>query len=112
MIEGPPTHENPELDPNTLNFNQLEQAYRLARITFTQVDDGFRSVNGDVITIAEINGVFKIQRFPDGRGRQELHVAMTNAPHDGILRSGSRDKAQMMDALRDLLEQTGNRIIK
>jgi len=108
MIEGEPTHESPELDPNTLSFRQLEQAYALARTTFTELDNGFRSVNGDVITIAERQGVFKIVQFP-GSDRQELHGGVMG---NQMLQSGSRNKEEMMNGIRALLEQTGNRIIK
>ena len=110
MIEGEPRPESPELDPSTLSFRQLEQAYGLARTTFTETDNGFKSVNGDVIAITEINGVFKIQSFP-GQDRQELHRAILDNLN-AMLRSGSRNREEMMNGIRALLEQTGNRIIK
>jgi len=110
MIEGQPTHESPELNPSTLSFRQLEQAYALAQTTFTQIDDGFRSVNGDIIAIEERDGVFKMVKFPDS-SRQELHRAMMSDSHK-MLKSGSRNKEEMMNGIRALLEQTGNRIIK
>jgi len=108
MIEGEPIHESPELNPSTLRFRQLEQAYALARTTFTQLDNGFKSVNGDVITIAEKQGVFKIVQFPGG-DRQELHRGVLD---NQMLQSGSRNKEEMMNGIRTLLEQTGNRIIE
>lgn len=110
MIEGEPRPESPEIDPNTLSFEQLEQAYGLARTTFTETENGFRSVNGDVIAIREINGVFKIESFP-GQDRRELHRAILDNSN-AFLRSGSNNKEEMMAGIRALLESTGNRIIE
>jgi hypothetical protein len=110
MIEGPPTPESPELDPNTLSFRQLEQAYALARTTFTETENGFRSVNGDVITIREIKGVFRIESFP-AQDRQELHRAIIENSN-AFLRIGSPNRKEMMNGIRDLLKKTGNRIIE
>ena len=106
MTEGEPTHESPELDPNTLSFRQLEQAYALARTTFTQLDDGFKCVNGEAVMIAERQGVFKIVELPN---RTEVHNGVFS---NKMLGSGSRNKTEMMNEIRALLESTGNRIIE
>lgn len=108
MTEDEPIHESHEINPNTLSFRQLEQAYALARTTFTQLPYGFKSVNGDVIAIEERQGVFRIVQFP-GRDRQELHRGVLD---NRMLQIGSHDKEEMINGIRALLEQTGNRIIE
>lgn len=110
MLDGEPRPENRELDPNTLSFRQLEQAYALAQTSFAQTDNGFRSVNGDTITIGERNGIFIIVEFPNHK-RQDLHFAVESGAYQ-MLKRGSSSREEIMNGVRTLLEQTGNRIIE
>lgn len=100
-----------EIDPNNFSFRQLKEAYELAPTTFTQIEDGFISASGDEIIIGKPGNNFKLKRFP-GTNRQDLHREILSESHDSILRTGSPNKEEMINAIKNLLEKTGNRIIE
>lgn len=104
-----PQIESHEFDATTLNFHELEQAYALATTTFTQTEDGFKSVSGDEITIVKIGETFRIQRFP-GTHRQDVNLLLTTTYK--WLRAGSPDREKMINGIHALLEEAGCRIIQ
>ncbi len=112
MSEIPYTEENPEFDASELTFEQLKQAVELARTTFTQTENGFRNVNGDVIEIKESKGVYKIVNFPAQSRCPKLHNEVMFTPEGEIIQKGSPDREEMIAAIKALLEKTENRIIE
>lgn len=103
--------ESREIDPKNLSFKELQEAYKLAHTTFTEVDDGFVSVDGSKISLRQVGEKFKINGFPDSRNNQELHRLILSE-HYNILRNGSPDKEVMINTIRKLLEEAGKRIIE
>ncbi|MFA6305172.1 MAG: hypothetical protein WC651_00375 [Candidatus Gracilibacteria bacterium] len=104
--------EREVVDPANLNFNELSAAYELAHTTFRVTEDGFESIDGDKIVVREVNGVYKVRRFPDSTRRQSFHLEALNGPHSHLIKNGTTNKEELMAALRAMIEKTGNRIIE
>jgi len=64
---------------------------------------------GDVVTIIENGTIYKIAQISDHLG--DFHRYILHGPNK-ILDKGSDDKEKMMQALREMIEQTGGRIIE
>lgn len=102
---------NPEkMDIKGLNFEDLtrlsEEVTALAKTSFRQTETGFANVNGDGIYILERNGSYRIgsisDRLPDFH-RLVLH---------GQLNKSWPDREKLMQALQEMIEGLGNRIIE
>ena len=101
------------LDLGKLNFEQLKKTYeevnKLAAISFSQTENGFRNVRGDVIWISETEeGVFELRDVSSSL--RDIHRLL--ATENSVLNKGSKDKAEIMQAMREVLEKFGNRIIE
>jgi len=106
-------HEGREtFNPADLNFDELKDAYELAHTTFRVTNDGFESIDGDTITIHEIHGVYKVSSFPDSQRRQSFHNEALHGPNRDLITKGTKNKEELMAALRAMIEKMGNRIIE
>ncbi len=107
-------HENPEkMDFNKLNFNELEELSKevteLAKSSFKQIENGYKNINGDAVTIQETKGVYEISSISSKLSDFHGYVLDSN---NEILYGGNIDKEEMMKALKKMIEEFGNRIIE
>ena len=107
-------NENQEkINLEKLNFEELQQLSKevteLAKTTFTETEDGFQNVNGKKILIKEIYDKYTIagidSRLADFH-RYILHES------DGKLEKGFDDKEELIQEIRKMIEETGNRIVE
>ncbi len=114
MPEKPPMNlEKPkEFDPKGLNFDELKAAYELAHTTFKMREDGFESVDGDIILIKQINDRYRIAELPASDRRQNLQRELFHGENSELFRKGTLDKAAIMSAMKKALEKIGNQIIE
>lgn len=104
--------EREAVNPANLNFNELRAAYKLAHTTFRETAAGFESIDGDKILIGEVRGVYKVVDFPDRGRRESFDHEVLHGSHGGLIQNGTNNKEELMAALRAMIEETGNRIIK
>ncbi|MDD4333486.1 MAG: hypothetical protein PHT51_05255 [Patescibacteria group bacterium] len=115
-MQETPTKENNPYSPENLEklgFEELQNTFKitseLAKTTFKRVENGFANANGDGIYIKEGAGGWKISEISNTLKDSHRLVATGD---NKILQTGSTDKEELMKAIREMLEATGNRIIE
>lgn len=110
MLEESKNPENLELQG--LSFAELERAFRetqrLAATSFGQTENGFRNAQGEGIYIREAKGIFKLSEISPSL--RDIHTFLATHPNS-VLTNGSANKEEMMSAIKNMLEELGNRII-
>ncbi|MFA6106752.1 MAG: hypothetical protein WC745_03730 [Patescibacteria group bacterium] len=106
--------ENPEkIDLTKLNFQELEaifnKASELAENTFTEKENGFVNIQRDGIIIMEAEGKWRITRQRPWPKFFETYIMQNATP---VFTEGSKNKQELMSAIREAIEQSGNRIIE
>jgi len=95
-----------------LNFADLKRLHeataRLAATTFIEVENGFRSVNGDGIFIRKQGDVYRLAGFIP---LPSFSLWLSSHPNSVLVR-GSVNKDEMLRATREMIEELGNRIIE
>lgn len=94
-------------------FTELQEAHQelteLAKKTFQQTENGFRNVEGDGIYVQETAKGCKLSEI--SRELKRVHeFIVTHA--DSVLAQGAQDKATMMQAIKKMLVELGNRVIE
>lgn len=121
MVEG--SHENldggeggsEKIDFQKMKFEHLEQALKevreLAATSFKQSGDEFYNAEGHGMSVSERNGVWRIAGI--NRSLRRVHEYVGGG-HRGnpILTQGSSNKEEVIQAVREMLEELGNRIIE
>ena len=97
----------------SLSFEELKRLSKdvseLAKISFEEIENGFRNVNGDAITIWEENDRFEIGSISDSL--RDFHKYILDAD-SAVLNKGSNNKEELMQAIRDMIRKFGNRIVE
>lgn len=114
MGEQPTPQENLAYeDFSGLNFVQLEKVFRdiseLAKKTWTREGDRFKNANGDGVSAEYRSGVYRpiflSEKFP------EFARHLMQNPQS-ILAEGSSDKEAVLQAIQEMIEVYGNRVIE
>lgn len=109
MEEKDLSPENQDL--TELDFEQLRKAFKnaaeLAGKSFKETGNGFKNANGNGIYIARRWESYQICEC----SLPEFHNYIVAHP-GSVLQTGSPDKETMMQALRKMIEELGNRIIE
>lgn len=96
-------------DPHQLTFAQLKEAHNLARISYKLTDSGIRNIEGGGATIVMRKGLWRVSTTDYDIPKFSFYMAT----HAGsILENGSPDKTAMLNALREMMEELGYRIIE
>ena len=104
--------ESPEkINLEKLNFKELQQlsgeVVKLAETTFEETENRFKNVNGKEILIKKMYDKYVIagidNRLTDFHGYLDYNNA---------LREGFTNKEELMQKVRKMIEETGNRIVE
>ncbi len=120
MPETPPENrpneqieKSKEINLAELSFEELEKLLKetkeLARKTFKQVENGFVNAKGEGIYIGKVYDQYKISEA--SKSIPEFHRFLENNTNP-ILTRGSSNKEEMMQALKEMIEELEFRIIK
>lgn len=112
-IPSSPDSENPEIDFKNLNFGELKKTFqevrKLATNTFHRTEDGFVNAVGDGIGIYWVYGSFRVHGVSDTL--RDVHFFLCTNPHSDALK-GSKDKEEVVRAVKAMLEGLGKRVIE
>lgn len=109
-------NKNPEKkDPKDMNFEELKSFSKeisdLAKTSFKETENGFVNADNEYVSIIKEGGqdVYKITGISDSLPKFHFYVLHGSNKN---LEKGYIDKEEMMQAIREMIEKTGNRIIK
>lgn len=95
-----------------LSFAQLQEHYQevasLASTSFQETGNGFKNIEGNGISIGLRGNIYKITGMSDEFNKKYARFIIGNP----TLTSGSTDPAEMLDEIRSILLEQGNRIIE
>ena len=98
-----------EINLEKLNFEELQQAMELAKRSFKETENGFQNVNGNIISIKEMGDGFKIYDLSDSLTDFHRYILHES---NGKLEKSFNDKEELIQEIRKMIEETGNRIIE
>jgi hypothetical protein len=105
-----PERTERSIDLTSLSFDELQMISREMRgieeKTFRQVADGFENVGGEAIRYREKHGKYKITGVPQA---QEFHRVGLSSE---VLRNGTTDESELIEAIRQMIAEVGGRIIE
>jgi len=115
-----PNKEDPNkpkgIETDGLSFSELQETLRevneVARNSFIETERGFQNAQGDGITVfhskergARLGGISR--SLPD-----YFHKYMFNLSVNSPLKKGSKDKEEVMEAVRKMIKELGGRVIE
>lgn len=117
MVDVPSSSdsENPEIDFKNLNFGELEKTFQevreLAKNTFHQTEDGFVNALGSGIGVHYNYGRFCISGVSEDL--RDVHAYLcSHRPSDVYKGCDTRNKEEVMRAVKAMLEELGKRVIE
>jgi len=94
-----------------LNFKELQQlseeVSELAKTTFEETENGFRDANGETISIKKIYDKDVIAGIDDRLTDFHRYLDCNNT-----LRKGFINKEKLMQEVRKMIEETGNKTVE
>ncbi len=95
-------------------FDELQEAHRevteLAKKTFKQTENGFKNIEGDGIYVRETAKGCKLSEI--SHELKKVHEFIVVEASNSVLAQGAPDKATMMQAIKKMLVELGNRVIE
>ena len=100
---------NKEDNIQNFSFEELREAVELSKTTFRETEKGFENIDGDVIIVKKFKNEYEI--FDISNSLADFHHYILHES-DKNLQKGFKDREELIQEIKKMIEKTGCRIIE